>query len=162
MSKSENRYRVSIRQDLRPAPLSGKKLKKLVVAALELLRTSKVDLRIRIAGNAAITRLNREFFGKNRPTNVISFPDEDSLPKAEKVMSGDIIVSAPTCLAQTEKWKDPHEERVFFFILHGMLHLAGYDHVNGEAQRSRMRKKELDLFRQVTQSLQKCDISTQK
>ena len=152
MSGRENRYRVSLRQDLRPAFLSGKRLKELVLAALEFLPASGANLRIRVSGDAAITRLNRDFFGKDRPTNVISFPDEDGLPKTGGELSGDIIVSAPTCLAQTEKWKDSPEERVFFFILHGMLHLAGYDHTQGEARARRMRRKELELFRRISQA----------
>ena len=148
MSGRGSRYRVSIRQDFRPALLSGKRLKELVLAALELLPAHGANLRIRISGDAAIARLNREFFGKDRPTNVISFPEEDDLSKTGE-MSGDIIVSAPTCLAQTENWKDSSEERVFFFILHGMLHLAGYDHTRGAAQERLMRRKELGLFERI-------------
>ena len=149
MSGKDSRYRVSVRQDLRPAFLSGKRLKELVLAALELIPASGADLRIRIAGDAAITRLNRQFFGKDCPTNVISFPDDNGSPEAGGVISGDIMVSVATCLSQTQTWKYSLEERVFFFILHGMLHLAGYDHVQGGTQESRMRRKELCLFRRI-------------
>jgi len=149
MSGKGSRYRVSVRQDLRPAVLSGKHLKELVIAALELIPASGADLRIRVAGDAAIASLNREFFGKDGPTNVISFPDNDGPPEAGGVVSGDIMVSAPTCLSQTQGWSGSPEERVFFFILHGMLHLAGYDHIHGGAQEKRMRRKELCLFRQI-------------
>jgi len=149
MSGKESRYKVSVRQDLRPAFLSGKRLKELALAALELIPASEADLRIRVAGDIAIARLNRKFFGKDRPTNVISFPDEGGPPEAGGVVSGDIMVSAPTCLSQTQTWNGSPEERVFFFILHGMLHLAGYDHVQGGAQERRMRRKELSLFRRI-------------
>jgi probable rRNA maturation factor len=64
-------------------------------------------------------------------------------------VAGDIVVSAPTCLAQTEGWKEAPAARVFFFILHGILHLAGYDHEGGGAQSRRMRRKERALFRKV-------------
>ena len=149
MSGVESRYRVSVRQDLRPAFLSGKRLKELALTALKLIPASGADLRIRVAGDAAITRLNREFFGKDRPTNVISFPDDEGLPEPGGVVSGDIMVSAPTCLSQTQAWNGSPEERVFFFILHGMLHLAGYDHIHGGARERRMRRKELCLFRRI-------------
>lgn len=149
MSGRGNRYSVSVRQDLRPALLSVKRLKELIMAALELIPASGADLRIRVAGDAAIARLNLEFFGKDRPTNVISFPDDDSQPEAGGIVSGDIMVSAPTCLRQTQAWDGSPEDRVFFFILHGMLHLAGYEHVHGGVQERRMRRKELCLFRRI-------------
>jgi probable rRNA maturation factor len=142
-------YRVSVRQELRPSPISGKRLKELSRRALSLLPAAGADLRIRIVGDAAIARWNREFLGRDRPTNVLSFPDSDGPPPRGGTVSGDILVSAPTCLAQTDGWEETPEARVFFFILHGMLHLAGYDHVTGGAEGRRMRRKERTLFRRI-------------
>lgn len=144
-----SRYRVSVRQDLHPAPISGNGLKILARRALEILPAPEADIRIRIVGDAAIARWNREFLGRDRPTNVISFPDAGVAPPRGGIVSGDILVSAPTCLAQTEGWKEAPEARVFFFVLHGILHLAGFDHESGGAEGRRMRRKELTLFRRV-------------
>lgn len=142
-------YRVSVRQDLRPAPFPGPRLKAYARAALALLSPDGADVRVLVVGDAAITRWNREFLGRDRPTNVISFPEADGVPGHRPPLAGDIVVSAPTCLAETGGWKETPEARVFFFILHGILHLAGYDHEGGEAQARRMRRKELALFRRV-------------
>ena len=149
MSGRNSRYRVSVRQDLHPAPVSAKRLKMLIQRALEILPASEADIRIRIVGDAAIARWNRDFLGKDRPTNVISFPDAGIVPPRGGAVTGDILVSAPTCLAQTEAWGETPDLRVFFFILHGMLHLAGFEHEPGGAERRRMRRKELTLFRRV-------------
>ncbi len=149
MRKEAEKFRVCIRQDLRPAPLSGGRLKELTLDALARLPASAADLRIRVVGDAAIARWNREFLGRDRPTNVLSFPEGDAAPARGGPVSGDIMVSAPTCLAQTEDWKETPEERVFYFILHGILHLAGYEHVAGGAEGRRMRRKELLLFRRI-------------
>ena len=149
MTRPSGRNRVSVRQELHPAPLSGKILKEQVLAALERLPAESADVRIRVVGDAAIARSNRDFLGRDRPTNVISFPDEP-LPSAPGArVAGDIVVSAPTCLEQTRDWREPPEARVFFFILHGILHLAGYDHESGGVQARRMRRKELQLYRRV-------------
>jgi len=149
LSPAAARYRVSVRQDLRPAALSGRVLKGYVLAALERLRTGSADVRVRVVGDAAIARWNRDFLGRDRPTNVISFPD-DRLPENRgAAVAGDIVVSAPTCLEQTQGWEEPAEARVFFFVLHGILHLAGYDHEAGGAPARRMRRKELQLYRRV-------------
>lgn len=149
MSGRRDRYRVSVRQDLRPAAISGNRLKALVRRALELLPAREGDVRIRVVGDAAIARWNREFLGRDRPTNVISFPDSGGRPPRGGGVTGDILVSAPTCLSQTEGWGEAPEARVFFFVLHGVLHLAGFDHESGGAEGRRMRRKELTLFRRV-------------
>lgn len=121
----------------------------LVRRALELLPAPEADIRIRVVGDAAIARCNREFLGRDRPTNVLSFPDAAGAPPRGAAVSGDILVSAPTCLAQTEGWEETPEARVFFFVLHGVLHLAGFDHESGGAEARRMRRKELTLYRRV-------------
>jgi probable rRNA maturation factor len=149
LTRSPGGYRVSVRQDLRPAPLSGTALKRYVVAALGCLRAEFADVRVRVVGDEAIARWNRDFLGRAWPTNVISFPDADPPAPGGMSVSGDIVVSAPTCLSQTQGWRETPEARVFFFVLHGMLHLAGYDHEAGGAQARRMRRKELHLYRRV-------------
>jgi probable rRNA maturation factor len=149
LNRKNTRYRVSVRQDLRPVPISGRRLKALARRALEILLPAEADIRICVVGDAAIARWNREFLGRDRPTNVLSFPDAGVPPPRGGIVSGDILVSAPTCLAQTAGWKESPEARVFFFILHGMLHLSGFDHESGGAEGRRMRRKELTLFRRV-------------
>ncbi|RJP20118.1 MAG: rRNA maturation RNase YbeY [Deltaproteobacteria bacterium] len=114
-----------------------------------MLPAAGADLRIRIVGDAAIARWNREFLGRDRPTNVISFPDDARTPVRGGTVTGDILVSAPTCLAQTEGWRESPEARVFFFVLHGILHLAGYEHEPGGPDARRMRRRELQLYRRV-------------
>jgi rRNA maturation RNase YbeY len=90
---------------------------------------------------------NRRFLHRSRTTNVLSFPEDDPGGSASERLSGDILVSAPTCLRQTRGWEGSPEDRVFFFIVHGLLHLAGYDHERGRAEARRMRRAEMELYR---------------
>lgn len=92
---------------------------------------------------------NRRFLGRHGTTNVLSFPEEGTGSSSPGRVQGDILVSAPACLAQTEGWPESPEGRVFFFVLHGVLHLLGYDHLAGPAEAARMRRTELRVFRQV-------------
>ena len=149
MTRRPARYRLSVRQELRPAPLSGASLKAYMLAALERLPAESADVRVRVVGDAAIARWNLRYLGRPHATNVISFPDTEGSSPDRVAVSGDIVVSAPTCLSQTRRWGDPKEARVFFFVLHGMLHLAGYGHEAGGAPARRMRRKELALYRRV-------------
>ena len=140
---------MSVSQDLRPAPFPGRRLKAYARAAVALLTANGADVRIRVVGDASIARWNRKFLGRDRPTNVLSFPESDGAPVRGARISGDIVVSAPTCLSETGGWTEAPEARVFYFVLHGILHLAGYDHEGGGAAARRMRRKELALYRRI-------------
>ena len=141
--------RVSVRQDLRPALFRGGRLRALVRMALTRIAPASADVRVLVVGDEDMERWNRRFLGRPRTTNVISFPDEDPSKAMPGRLAGDILISAPTCLRQTRGWRGSPEERVFFFIVHGLLHLCGRDHESGSAAARRMRKEELGIYRSV-------------
>ena len=81
LSRGGGRYRVSVRQDAASRPAVREAARRSCPArALSLLPAAGADLRIRVVGDAAIARWNREFLGRDRPTNVLSFPDGDAAP----------------------------------------------------------------------------------
>jgi probable rRNA maturation factor len=143
------RHRISLRQKIRPAPFSGNELRKLVARTLDLLGSPPADLRILVVGDAEMARWNERFMGHEGTTNVISFPEDEPAEGETVRVAGDILLSAPTCLSQTEGWAGTPEERVLFFILHGTLHLLGYDHVGERSQARRMRSREMKIYRAV-------------
>jgi rRNA maturation RNase YbeY len=99
-----------------------------------------------VVDDADMREWNRRFLDRPRTTNVISFPEEDPRDAIPDRISGDILISAPTCLRQTRGWPGSPEERVFFFIVHGMLHLAGFDHERGKVEAGRMRRMEMEVY----------------
>lgn len=141
--------RVSVQQRIRPAPFRVAALKALVRVAAARMGAKRADLRVLVVGDAEMERWNRRFRGVPRTTNVLSFPEEAPRGPGRVQLAGDILVSAPTCLRETAAWEGSPEERVFFFILHGMLHLAGYDHERGRAAAHRMRRMEGRLYREA-------------
>ncbi len=153
MNPQKPLYRISIRQHPRPAPFAGRRLRVLVRKALTFLAPAEADLRILVVDDREMTRWNREFLGRPRTTNVISFPEDDrpcaapGKPAQTRALAGDILVSAPTCLRQTTGWPGSPEERVLYFIVHGMLHLAGHDHERGSTEARLMRKAETAVYR---------------
>jgi len=92
--------------------------------------TGEVD--VLIAGNRRLQKLNRHFRKRNRPTDVLSFP------RAE---GGDIAVSADMALANARRYRHRAAQEIKVLILHGMLHLAGYDHENDDGQMARKENK---------------------
>ncbi len=138
-----------MRQQVRPSPFRGEALRALVRRALSLLPAAGADVRVLVVGDDDMERWNHEFLKRAGTTNVIAFPDDGPGEGLPERIAGDILISAPTCLAQTRGWPGTPEERVFYFILHGMLHLAGYDHEKGAADARRMRRRETGLYRSV-------------
>jgi len=93
-------------------------------------------------------RINRDYLGKDRPTNVISFSlQEGDCGGVNPHALGDVIISADTALREAETGDIEFFERLCFLLLHGILHLRGYDHErSGEFEAKRMENKEQELF----------------
>ena len=91
-----------------------------------------------LASDAEIKKLNREFRGKNATTDVLSFPAPQG--------GGDIAISAAAAKAQARQHRHSAAAEVKILILHGMLHLAGYDH---ERDKGRMARREERLRRKL-------------
>lgn len=86
--------------------------------------------------DAAQRSLNRRFRGKNKPTDVLSFPADQTAPGAERV-AGDLSISVPTARRQAEQQGHSLSTELKVLILHGVLHLAGYDHETDTGQMAR-------------------------
>lgn len=80
-----------------------------------------------------IRSLNRDYRGKDEPTDVLSFslreapPSQTSLNLAEHNLLGEVYISVPTALRQAQMAERPLEEEVVFLAVHGVLHLLGYE-----------------------------------
>ncbi len=87
-----------------------------------------------VTSSARMRTLNREFRGKNQPTDVLSFPvAEESVPKPKRI-AGEIAISSEIAAQNSARLGHPPAIEVKILILHGLLHLAGFDHErdNGE------------------------------
>ena len=91
-----------------------------------------------LTSDAAIRSLNRRFRGKNKATDVLSFPSDAGAPGPEKI-AGDLAISVPTAQRQAAEQGHSLSTEIKVLILHGLLHLAGYDH---EADAGEMARRE--------------------
>jgi probable rRNA maturation factor len=87
-----------------------------------------------LTSDAAIRRLNRRFRGKNKPTDVLSFP---AAPAMSREVAGDLAISVPTARRQAREQGHPVATEIKVLILHGLLHLAGYDHETDDGRMAR-------------------------
>lgn len=98
------------------------------------------EVNIRIASNRELQELNRRFRKKNQPTDVLSFPSETP------TLAGDIAISGDIAAANAADMGHSPQTELKVLILHGLLHLAGYDH---EADDGEMRTRERSLRRKL-------------
>ena len=108
---------------------------------------------ISIVGDRSIHALNREWLGKDRPTNVISFSlQEGEYRNIAGNQLGDVVISADTAAREAAGSGDTTWERTIFLLLHGILHLCGYDHErSGEVESKKMARKEKELYALLVQ-----------
>jgi len=75
-----------------------------------------------------IQKLNKDYRGKNVPTDVLSFPMDEEQFESEVRLLGDIVISTETAVRQAESLKHPPLLEIVFLLIHGLLHLHGYEH----------------------------------
>lgn len=103
------------------------------LAEAEVEEGDGAELSLVFTDDAAIQKLNAEWRGKDKPTNVLSFPafpvaPGDPLPP----MLGDIVLAYETVVREAAEENKPLENHITHLIIHGLLHLLGYDHETDE------------------------------
>ncbi len=98
--------------------------------------------------NEEIREINRLYLGRDNPTNVISFAmSEGDYGDVNPLLLGDIIISVEKALSEGEASGNSLKESLEFLMIHGLLHLLGYDHETGDKEDTRrMQDKEDELF----------------
>ena len=101
-----------------------------------------VEISVRLTSDDEVQTLNRQYRGKDKPTNVLSFPmvQPDLLPGLAnsddgEILLGDIVLAHGVCVKEAEERGVTVEAHATHLIVHGLLHLLGYDHIDdGEAE----------------------------
>ncbi len=101
------------------------------------------EVHVLLAGDATLRRLNRQFRGKNEATDVLSFPAGGD---AGLGVAGDLAISLETAARQAARFGHSLRDEVRVLLLHGVLHLAGFDH---EADAGEMAEREAELRREL-------------
>lgn len=111
------------------------------------------EVSVVFADDAYIHELNRDYRGKDTPTDVLSFAlnegaEPDIIGGPEETLLGDIIISLDTAARQAEDFGHSLERELAYLTVHGMLHLLGFDH-EAEAEKIVMRQKEEQVLSQL-------------
>ena len=113
---------------------------------------------VMLTDDEGIHRVNLEFRGVDRPTDVLSFPMNELVPgefEAEdcerdmdsgKLLLGDMMISVPRCAEQGEEFGHGFKREIMYLTVHSILHLLGYDHVDEGEMKRQMRNREKEIM----------------
>ncbi len=112
----------------------------------------KYIVSIVLSDDATVRELNRAFRHKDKPTNVLSFPQFDDIKKLKKALPpvelGDIILAAETVKKEAKEQKKSFRDHTAHLVAHGLLHLAGYDH-DTDKNAAKMEKIEIAVMAEL-------------
>ena len=113
-----------------------------------------VELSVRLTSDAEVRALNEQWRGKDNPTNVLSFPMletaelQDAKLAGPELLLGDIVLARGVCLSEAADKGIGFEDHAAHLIVHGTLHLLGYDH-HEEGEASDMEAREVRALRRI-------------
>lgn len=126
----------------------------MVQQILNICAKPDAELSILIIDNPGIQQINREYLQRDRPTNVISFAMQEGLGAGvQPQLLGDVVISAERAASDAAAAQIPFEHELWFLLVHGILHLLGYDHERGSADQARiMEQREQEIFAQLIET----------
>ena len=117
---------------------------------LNALDYHDAELSILIVDDSQIAILNKKYLHRHGPTNVIAFPMRtDPFSKINPELLGDVVISIETAEKEGKSIGISMEERFTQLLVHGVLHLLGYDHETSEQEADRMEKKSDEILKLI-------------
>ncbi len=145
---------IYIRNLQRSTRLDPRKIKRDLARALRSLGLSQTEISIVFVNGARMRSLNARYRGIDRPTDVLSFPMTTDAGLKKDILAvhgvpvplGDIVICVPKAVIQAKEYGTSVRQEIRRLLVHGLLHLLGYDHELGSYQRVKMKKKERELL----------------
>jgi len=109
--------------------IDRQRMREVVRAVLEGESAPEAEISLAFVDNATIHQLNKRYLGHDEPTDVLSFPLSE--PGAKR-LAGELVIGAEVAKAQAEYRGHPVEAELALYVIHGLLHLCGYDDKTAE------------------------------
>jgi len=122
--------------------VSRAELRQWMRTVLRHLDQRQAELSLALVTDREIHSLNRQYRGKDKPTDVLSFPLADALQPS---LLGDVVISVATAARQAQRRGHSLREELQTLLIHGIIHLLGYDHEVSRSEAIRMHRKEREV-----------------
>ena len=124
-------------------PIDEEFLKKVAKKVLEEENKSETELSVALVGPGRMRKLNKKYLGKNRTTDVLSFPDNGF---------GEIVICPKEVKKNAKRFKSTFEKELALCLIHGLLHLLGYNHEISKEKAKKMEQKQ-QYYLEICQDL---------
>ncbi|MBF0400356.1 MAG: rRNA maturation RNase YbeY [Magnetococcales bacterium] len=143
--------KILLRRDYKPWPPIDKAMCRVAKAALAAFdHTKKMEVGILLTEDAVVRDLNRRYRQRDQATNVLSFAMEDGQEKPKKIkkhrLLGDVVLAYETVDREAKAYHISLEHHASHLVVHGVLHLLGYDHERSPAEARRQESKEIAIL----------------
>lgn len=123
-------------------------LHRLAAHILHSVGEAEALLSLEIVGDTRMRRLNHTFRHHDKTTDVLAFATREG-PGPPSTLLGDVVISLPQAVRQARRHQQGIDHELVVLLIHGILHLCGYDHERGEAEAQRMGRRERAVLRDV-------------
>jgi probable rRNA maturation factor len=145
---------ILIKNQQKRIKLNQRKIKEIIKKVLQYLKVDEeTEISILFTDDKFIRSLNNKYRGNDKPTDVLSFSLQEGAVKSSEVESdkllGDIIISADSAQRQANNLNHSMEKELTVLLIHGLLHLTGYDHEKNKDYKI-MREEEIEILKIFT------------
>ncbi len=144
---------VHMQSQVRRVTIDQVRLDRMARAVLSDVGEASAELGILFVGDQRMRGLNRRYRGKDRTTDVLAFTMREAfMPHAPRLapdMLGDVVISVHTAWRQAKEAGRSLDEELAWLLVHGILHLCGYDHERSEKEARRMHRRERMILRSI-------------
>ena len=139
---------VYVRNRLRRTRVRQARFARLAQQILKAAGEGTSELSVELVGDRRMRRLNHQYRRKNRTTDVLAFPMRES-DNPWPALLGDVVISVPAASRQAYEGGRRLEEELAALLVHGVLHLCGYDHERSKGEASRMQRRERAVLKAI-------------
>ena len=139
---------VHMQSQVRRVTFDQARLDRLARAILSDVGEASAELGIKFVGDQRMRALNRRYRGKDRTTDVLAFAMREA-PHSSAGLLGDVVIAVPTAARQAKQGQRSLDEELTVLLIHGILHLCGYDHERSEKEARRMHRRERMILRSL-------------
>ncbi|HWP23381.1 MAG TPA: rRNA maturation RNase YbeY [Candidatus Binatia bacterium] len=127
---------------------SARRLKKVAAAVLDIVGATEAELSLAFIGDREMRRLNARYRGRDYATDVLSFPADENLPPGTRLL-GDVVISVDKAASQAREKGRGLDQELVTLVIHGIVHLLGYDHERSAKEAKRMKRLENKIYRRL-------------
>ena len=139
---------VHMQSHVRRVTFDQARLEGLARAILSDVGETSAELGVLFVGDQRMRSFNRRYRGKDRTTDVLAFAMREA-PNFSAHLLGDVVIAVPTAARQARQGQRSLDEELTILLVHGILHLCGYDHERSEKEARRMHRRERMILRAI-------------